>query len=78
MAKVTVCRFKVYDITKGESFVEPRWATRETIGRIKGADIIEPCIEIDETLLNGSGYTERDFEPRSGELENRRLYRPEQ
>jgi hypothetical protein len=62
MAKVTVCRFKVYDITKSESFVQPRWATRETIGRI-GATVIEPCIEIDEALLNGDGYTERDFEP---------------
>jgi hypothetical protein len=66
MARVTVCRFKVYDIVRGESLVEPRWAMRETIGRIQGATVIEPCIEIDETLLNGDGFTRPDFEPPSG------------
>ena len=37
MAKVTVCRYTAYDIVRGESFVAPRWATRDTIARIRGA-----------------------------------------
>jgi len=55
MAKVIVCRYTVYDIVRGESFVAPRWATRDTIARIRGAAIIEPCVEIDETSLNVMG-----------------------
>ena len=66
MAKVIVCRYTVYDIVRGESFVAPRWATRDTIARIRGAAIIEPCVEIDKTLLNSDGFTRQDFEPPSG------------
>jgi hypothetical protein len=66
MAKVTVCRHTAYDIVRGESFVATRWATRDTIARIRGAAVIEPCVEIDEALLNGDGFTEPDFEPPSG------------
>ena len=66
MAKVTVCRYTVYDILRGESVVAPRWATRETIARFRGATVIEPCVEIDETLLNSDGFTGQDFEPPSG------------
>ena len=65
MAKVIVCRYTVYDIVRGESFVAPRWATRDTIARIRGAAIIEPCVEIDETLLNSDGFAGQDFEPPS-------------
>jgi hypothetical protein len=63
MAKVTVYRYTVYDIVRGESFVAPRWATRDAISRIRGAAVIEPCVEIDEALLNSDGFTEPDFEP---------------
>jgi hypothetical protein len=35
IAKVTVCRYTVYDIVRGESFVAPRWVTRDTISRIR-------------------------------------------
>jgi len=66
MAKVIVCRYTVYDSVRGERFVAPRWATRDTIARIRGAAVIEPCVEIDETLLNSDGLTGQNFEPPSG------------
>jgi hypothetical protein len=47
MAKVIVCCYTVYGIVRGERFVAPRWATRDTIARIRGAAVIEPCVEID-------------------------------
>ena len=66
IAKVIVCRYTVYDIVRGERFVVPRWATRETIARIRGAAVIESCVEIDYTLLDSDGFRGQDFEPHSG------------
>jgi hypothetical protein len=69
MAKVTVYRFKGWDNREGGyTEIDPRWGTREAIGRVKGIVIEASGVDIDDVLLSRDlpGFTERDFVPPPG------------
>jgi hypothetical protein len=66
MAKVTIYRFRLYDIATDEYVPSRRWATMEAIRRIGGEAFDDTATEIDDSLLSHDlpGMTDRDFKPR--------------
>jgi phosphopantetheinyl transferase (holo-ACP synthase) len=58
-----VYRFTIYDIKNDESVLSRRWATREAIAWAHGHAIEKTEIEVDASVLDGNGMTERDFDP---------------
>lgn len=63
MAKATVYRFTVYDITTDESRVSRRMGTRAAVERAKGWVIEDTAREVEEADLGRevAGMTDRDF-----------------
>jgi hypothetical protein len=61
MAKVY--RFRMYVIKDDESLTSRRWATREAIKRIGGEVLEGTETEVDASVLDSDGMTERDFDP---------------
>lgn len=60
---VTIFRFKRYDISSDEFQHSRRWATRDAIERI-GAEVLDDHgVDVDPSVLNGDGMTERNFNP---------------
>ena len=55
MPKVTVYRFKVFDIISGESISPPEYATLEAIKEAKGVVIRENSIQVEASMLDGNG-----------------------
>jgi hypothetical protein len=65
MSKVTVYRFRDYDIATDEMKISRRWGTREAIQSI-GAEVLEEtCTEVNESVLKSdiAGFTDRGFDP---------------
>ena len=56
MADVAVYHFKVRDYYPGENVTSPRFATLETIKRIKGEPIENTRIIVSDTDLDGNGF----------------------
>lgn len=65
MAKVTVYRWKKYDISTDEKRVSRRWGTREAIERMGGEIIADTATEVDESVIQSDieGLTVRNFNP---------------
>jgi len=64
MARVTVYRYRAYDINSDSDRVARRMGTREAIRMLEKAQLIEESgIEIDERRLEpySDGFTPRDF-----------------
>jgi len=63
MAKITVHRFTVYDVTSDQSQTSRRMATAEAIARARGVAIEGTAREIEEVDLdpNEDGMAPRDF-----------------
>jgi hypothetical protein len=63
--KVTVYRFKKYDISTDNNTESRRWATREAIKRIGGEVLEDTAVEVDAAVLGAEieGMTERNFNP---------------
>jgi hypothetical protein len=55
MSKVTVHRFKVFEINSGQEVVSKFYATRQAIEQFKGVLIEGSAIEIEESMLDGNG-----------------------
>ena len=67
MSKITVYQYRVVDTNRVEPRTARRWGTRQAIMALKHADIIEQsATRVELTALNESGFTELDFDPRSG------------
>ncbi len=63
MTKVTVYRFRLYDISTDENRQSRRWATLKAIERICGEVLKDTETEVDASVLDSNGMTERDFNP---------------
>jgi hypothetical protein len=64
MGKITVYRYMTLDTNIIAQRVSSRWGTREAIENLKLADIIESsALQVDEAVLNESGFTPMGFEP---------------
>jgi hypothetical protein len=66
MEKVTIYRFKTYNVATDEIKVSTRWATPEAILRIAHGEIIEStALEVDASILGSDieGMTVRDWMP---------------
>jgi hypothetical protein len=65
MNKVTVHRFKIYDISNDEWKVSRRWATQEGIDRVCGERIDGTATEIDSELVDSEvpGMTAKNYDP---------------
>jgi hypothetical protein len=64
MGKVTIYQYTTLDTDIIEPRKAKRWGTRESIDRLKHADIIEDtAILVDEAVLNEGGFTPLDFDP---------------
>lgn len=65
MAKVTVYRFKSYDIAKDEIKTSRRWVTKAAIEEAGGQVIAEAAAEVESSSLGGevTGMTEHDWWP---------------
>jgi len=65
MSKVTVYRFRLYDITTDGTRVSRRWATREAIERLGGEILEDTASEVDAGAgaSDIAGMTARDFDP---------------
>jgi hypothetical protein len=65
MGKITVYRFKKYDISNDENRQSRRWATREAIERIGGEVLEDTATEVDPSAVGTEidGMTERNFDP---------------
>jgi hypothetical protein len=61
MAKVY--RFRMYVIKDDEMLTSRRWATREAIERVRGEILESTETEVDSSVLDSNGMTERDFDP---------------
>jgi hypothetical protein len=65
VSKVTVYRFRVYDITTDENRASRRWATRDAIERVRGGVLEDTATAVDSSVVGGEidGMTERNFDP---------------
>jgi hypothetical protein len=63
--KVTIYRFRLYDITADEPHTSRRWATLEAIERIHGEVLEDTATEVDAAVVSSDipGMTERSFNP---------------
>jgi hypothetical protein len=63
MAKVTVYRFRVYDVTNDEMKQSTRWGTAERIKEISGQICLDTATEVDESEVNSDipGLTKRGW-----------------
>ena len=67
MSKVNVYQYMVLDTNRIEMRMARRWGTREAIDRLNDAQIIEgSAAVVDASVLNVGGFSELDFERRSG------------
>ena len=67
MSKVTIYRYKVVDLNAIEPRIARRWGTRAAIARLGWADVLEnTATEVDDSVLDHSGFTRLDFDPASG------------
>lgn len=65
VSKVTIYRFRKYDIGADEHQVSRRWGTREGIESVRGTVIEDTATEVDAAVVGAEipGLTERDFRP---------------
>ena len=65
MAKVTVYRFKKYDIESDHEKKSRRWGTREAIEAIDGAVLEDTATEVDEAVLGReiNGLSDIGYDP---------------
>jgi len=65
MSKVTVYRFKLYNITTDENLQSRRWATLEAIERIHGEVLKDTATEVDASAVatDHAGMTVVGFNP---------------
>ena len=65
LGKVTVYRFRVYNIQSDESRLSRRWGTLQGIRSVGGREEPDTGVEVDETAVGGEifGLTSRDFDP---------------
>jgi hypothetical protein len=66
MSKVTIYRFRVYDIGSDGMKTSRRWGTRKAIEQIARGEVLEDTaveVEADAVESNIPGLTERDFDP---------------
>jgi hypothetical protein len=66
VSKVTVYRFRRYEIAEDGYRVSRRWATREAIERVRCEILKDTAVEVDAAVLGGEieGMTEINFNPR--------------
>lgn len=62
MGKITVYRFKKFDIIKGESLISPSYASLEKIKEFQAVALTEHSIEIEEAMLDWNGM----YKPKQG------------
>ena len=67
MAKVTVYKFKIYDIANNDHRISRRYGTAEGIQRVRGEVLEQTAVEVEEALVGEEveGLTLRDFNPRA-------------
>jgi len=70
-----VYRFTVYDVTNDESRVSRRWATREAIEWARGHALEETETEVESSVLDSNGMTERGFDPHASKGFQRQVTR---
>jgi uncharacterized protein with FMN-binding domain len=65
MSKVTIYRFKLYNITIDESRESRRWATLEAIERIHGEVLKDTATQVDASAVatDEAGMTVVGFDP---------------
>jgi hypothetical protein len=67
MSKVTIYRFRGYDITIGQSVVSPRWGTLEAIKALNPMcePLLNTATEVDTSVVDSDhpGLTIRGYEP---------------
>jgi hypothetical protein len=63
--KVTIYRFRSYDIGKDAIKTSRRWATKAAIEEVSGQPMLETAVEVDSSILGKevAGMTERDWMP---------------
>lgn len=66
MSKITIYRFRMYDIIHDEQHVSSRWGTREAIEQLGGEILEDTAMEVEASRVKSEidGLTERDFNPR--------------
>jgi hypothetical protein len=65
VSKVTVYRFRKYDIGTDEHQVSRRWGTLEGIESVRGTVIEDTATEVDASAVGAEipGLTSRNFQP---------------
>lgn len=65
MSKVTIYRFKIYDIRNDEYHRSLRWAALEAIKSVGGVALRDTAAEVDSSVVGPHipGMTERGFNP---------------
>jgi hypothetical protein len=65
LSKVTIYRFRLYDITTDGNRESRRWATREAIERIGGEVLEDTATEVEASAVatDIDGMTVRGFDP---------------
>ena len=66
MAKITIYRFEVYDVSIDDITKSRRWGTREAVESIaRGRVLPETATEVDGCVVDSDiqGFTVRDFQP---------------
>jgi hypothetical protein len=68
MSKVTIYQYQMLNTNLGEPRKARRWGTREGIASLKNfAEILEfNTAEVDASAVDSMGFTQLDFDPRSG------------
>jgi hypothetical protein len=65
MNKVTIYRFRRYDIQVGTMVLSPRWGTLEAIKAVRGTAMVDTAIEVDSAIVDTDepGMTTRGYHP---------------
>jgi hypothetical protein len=58
-----VYQFRMHDIANDENRKSRRWATREAIEWLRGQVLEETETDVDPSVLDSNGMTERDYNP---------------
>ncbi len=64
--KVTIYRFRMYDMSSDEFRFSRRWGTREAIEAIRGAEVqLDTAVQVDASEISSDvpGLTNRGFNP---------------
>jgi hypothetical protein len=65
MSKVTIHRFRLYDIKTDSFCTSLRWATKEAVDSVRGEIIDGTATEVDASVVGREipGMTEREYRP---------------